>query len=187
MTHRVFFTLWLTGLPGAGKSTLARAVRDVLVRGGHRIEILDGDEVRKAVSADLGYSRRDRAQHVARVGFIANLLSRNGTGVIVAAIAPYRDGRAEVRRQHEAPFVEVFVDCAIDELVRRDPKGLYAKALVGDLARFTGISDPYEPPVMPDLHLRTDQQTVAESTALILTALRNRAFLDLKDGSPPPP
>jgi len=171
------FTLWFTGLSGAGKSTLAQVVRDVLVARGRRVEILDGDEVRTNLSKGLGFSKEDRDTNIRRIGYVARLLSRNGVVVITAAISPYREVRDEVRRSHEAPFVEAFVDCSIDELVRRDAKGLYAKALRGELPNFTGVSDPYEPPPTPDVHVKSDRETVAESRAKIVGWLEQRGLI----------
>ena len=171
------FTLWMTGMSGAGKSTLAGAVRDLLVPAGCSVEILDGDQVRTHLSEGLGFSRIDRDINVRRVGLVAGLLARNGVAVITALISPYRAARDQVRQSHSSPFVEVFVDCSIDELVRRDPKGLYAKALRGEIDHFTGVSDPYESPVNPDIHLHTDIQTIDESLATIISTLRNRRLL----------
>lgn len=171
------FTLWFTGMSGAGKSTLAAAIRDLLVSAGHRVEVLDGDQVRMHLSEGLGFSKADRDTNVRRVGLIARLLARNGVVVITAMISPYRDTRDEVRRSHEAPFIEVFVDCSLDELVRRDSKGLYAKALRGEIAHFTGVSDPYEPPLAPDLHLHTDAQGVGDSILEVIAALRERQLV----------
>jgi adenylyl-sulfate kinase len=125
----------------------------------------------------LGFSKEDRDTNIRRIGFVARLLSRNGVVAIGAAISPYREVRDEVRRAHEAPFVEVFVDCALDELVRRDRKGLYAKALRGEIAHFTGVSDPYEPPLAPDIHVRTDRETPEESSARIVTWLEQHGLL----------
>jgi adenylylsulfate kinase len=172
------FTLWFTGLSGAGKSTLARAVRDELAARGRRVEVLDGDEIRTNLSKGLGFSKEDRDTNIRRIGYVARLLSRNGVAVIAAAISPYREVRDEVRRTHEAPFVEAFVDCALDELVRRDGKGLYAKALRGEIAHFTGVSDPYEPPPSPDIHVRSDRESVEESLARILEWLEKRQLID---------
>jgi adenylylsulfate kinase len=169
-------TLWLTGLSGAGKSTLAGAVRDELVARGRRVEILDGDEVRTNLSKGLGFSKEDRDTNIRRIGYVARLLSRNGVVAITAAISPYRDVRDEVRRVHEAAFVEVFVDCTLDELVRRDRKGLYAKALRGEIKNFTGVSDPYEPPVSPEVHVHTDHERVEESLARIVEWLENQGL-----------
>jgi adenylyl-sulfate kinase len=168
------FTLWFTGLSGAGKSTLAGAVRERLASRGRRVEVLDGDEVRTNLSKGLGFSKEDRDTNIRRIGFVARLLSRNGVVAIGAAISPYLDVRDEVRRAHEAPFVEVYVSCPIDELVRRDSKGLYAKALRGEVQHFTGISDPYEPPVSPELVVHSDRQSVEESTAAIMALLEGR-------------
>ena len=171
------FTLWLTGLPGAGKSTLAKAVRDDLVARGRRVEILDSDEVRTNLSKGLCFSKEDRDTNVRRIGLVARLLSRNGVIAITAAISPYREVREEVRRAHEATFVEVFVDCPLEDLVRRDKKGLYAKALRGEIRSFTGVSDPYESPQSPEVHIRSDVETVAESRAKIVQWLKGRGLI----------
>jgi len=171
------FTLWFTGLSGAGKSTLSQAVGDELSRRGHRVERLDGDEVRQRLSRGLGFSKEDRDENIRRIGFVARLLSRSGAVAIAAAISPYRDVRDEVRREHDAPFVEIFVDCPIDALVKRDPKGLYAKALRGEIANFSGISDPYEPPVSAEITVRTDRETVDASRDAILRWLEKRGLI----------
>ena len=174
MTNHDGFTLWFTGLSGAGKSTLAQAIRDILVKRGRRAEVLDGDEVRTNLSKGLGFSKEDRDTNIRRIGFVARLLSRNGVVAIGAAISPYRDVRNEVRRAHEAPFVEVYVSCALDELVRRDSKGLYAKALAGEIQHFTGVSDPYEPPVAAEIVVQTDREPVDDSVARIVSWLEER-------------
>jgi len=171
------FTLWFTGLSGAGKSTLAQEVRTVLADRGCRVEILDGDEVRTNLSKGLGFSKEDRDTNIRRIGYVARLLSRNGIVAITAAISPYREIRDEVRGQHEAKFVEVYVECSIDELVRRDKKGLYAKALAGEIKNFTGISDPYEPPPAADVHVHSDRETVQESTAVIVRWLERQGLI----------
>ncbi len=171
------FTLWLTGLSGAGKSTLAGRVREALVSLGCGVEVLDGDEIRENLSKGLGFSKEDRDTNIRRIGYVARLLSRNGVVVIAAAISPYREVRDEVRRAHEAVFLEVFVDCPLDELIRRDRKGLYAKALRGEVRNFTGVSDPYEPPLAPDVTVRTDREQVDESVAKILALLEHRALI----------
>jgi adenylyl-sulfate kinase len=171
------FTLWFTGLSGAGKSTLAQLVRDNLVARGRRVEILDGDEVRTNLSKGLGFSKEDRDTNIRRIGYVARLLSRNGVVAITAAISPYREVRDEVRHAHEATFVETFVDCSIDELVRRDRKGLYAKALRGEIANFTGISDPYEAPTAPDIHVHSDRETAEQSAARIVEWLESRGLV----------
>jgi adenylylsulfate kinase len=162
------FILWLTGLSGAGKSTLARAVRNELTTRGLRVEVLDGDEIRATLSRGLGFSREDRNENVRRIGFVARLLARNGVASVVAAISPYRAGREEVRSVAETPFVEVFVDCPLDEVIRRDTHGLYEKALRGELSDVTGISSPYEPPFSPELRVMTASESVQESNRAIL-------------------
>jgi adenylyl-sulfate kinase len=177
-SHTDGFTLWFTGLSGAGKSTLANAVAEALAGSGRRIEVLDGDEVRTNLSKGLGFSREDRDTNIRRIGFVARLLSRNGVVAITAAISPYRDTRDEVRRAHEARFVEVYVECPLEALVKRDVKGLYAKALRNEIAHFTGVSDPYEPPSNPEVVVRSDQESVDESLSRILGVLATRGLVD---------
>ena len=164
------FTLWLTGLSGAGKSTLASAVADELRRAGVRVETLDGDEVRQNLSKGLGFSREDRDTNIRRIGYVANLLTRNGVVVISAAISPYRAVRDEVRREIGA-FVEVHVKASLEECVRRDTKGLYARALAGEIAQFTGVSDPYEEPLAPELVIDTERDDVATSVVRVIDRL----------------
>jgi adenylylsulfate kinase len=171
------FTLWFTGLSGAGKSTLAERIRDALVPRGERVEILDGDEVRTNLSKGLGFSKEDRDTNIRRIGYVARLLSRNGVVAVTAAISPYREVRDEVRRAHESTFVEVFVECALEELVRRDKKGLYAKALRGEIQNFTGVSDPYEPPLAADITVHSDRESVDESLAKILGWLERQGLI----------
>jgi sulfate adenylyltransferase len=173
------FILWFTGLSGAGKSTLAVALRDRL-RTELPVEILDGDEVRTYLSKDLGFSKEDRDTNVRRIGYVARLLARNGVAAIAAAISPYSDARDEVRRAAEengVPFLEIFAQADLEALLRRDVKGLYKKAVAGEIAHFTGISDPYEPPTNPEVVVRTDRESVEESLATILAALRARKLL----------
>src|SRR5262245_10330239 len=168
------FTLWFTGLSGAGKSTLANAIIGKLQEYGKRVEILDGDEVRTNLSKGLGFSKEDRDTNIRRIGYVCRLLARNGVAVIAAAISPYREVRDEVRGAIEADgavFVEVFVKASLDALVARDVKGLYKKALAGEIKQFTGVSDPYEEPIEPELVVETDRETVEESAAKILAAL----------------
>ncbi len=168
------FTLWFTGLSGAGKTTLTEALVPQLHARGVRIEVLDGDEVRANLSKGLGFSKEDRDTNIRRIGYVSRLLSRNGVGVIAAAISPYREIRDEVRVAIEADgavFVEVFVKASLDALVARDVKGLYKKALAGEIKQFTGVSDPYEEPLRPDLVVETDRETVDESAAKILARL----------------
>ncbi len=171
------FTLWFTGLSGAGKSTLSTAVAGELRKRGHFVERLDGDEVRQRLSRGLGFSKEDRDENIRRIGFVARLLSRSGAVAIAAAISPYRELRDEIRREHDAPFVEIFVDCPIEALVKRDPKGLYAKALRGEIQNFSGISDPYEPPLAPEITVHSDRETVEQSRDVILRWLEARKLI----------
>src|SRR5262249_17736711 len=138
---------------------------------------LDGDEVRTNLSKGLGFSKEDRDTNIRRIGYVARLLSRNGVATITAAISPYRDVRAEVRRLHEATFVEAYIECPIEELVRRDRKGLYAKALRGEIQNFTGVSDPYEAPQSPDIHLHSDREKVEESRDRVIAWLEQKGLL----------
>ncbi|MBM4415147.1 MAG: adenylyl-sulfate kinase [Chloroflexi bacterium] len=170
------FVVWFTGLSGAGKSTLAEALAPVLRERGVPVEILDGDEVRTNLSKGLGFSKEDRDTNILRIGYVAKLLARNGVGVITAAISPYADIRNQVRAQ-VPNFIEVHVDCSIDELTRRDVKGLYAKALRGEIANFTGVSDPYEAPEHPEVRVNSESQTEAESLADILATLEQRGLV----------
>jgi adenylylsulfate kinase len=168
------FTLWFTGLSGAGKTTLTNALVPRLRDRGVKIEVLDGDEVRTNLSKGLGFSKEDRDVNIRRIGYVSRLLARNGVGVIAAAISPYREIRDEVRGYIEADgaiFLEVFVKASLDTLVSRDVKGLYQKALAGEIKQFTGVSDPYEEPLRPELVVETDRETVEESAAKILAKL----------------
>jgi adenylylsulfate kinase len=165
--------VWLTGLSGAGKSTLARALRRTIAET-RAVEVLDGDEMRAYLSKDLGYSRADRETNVRRIGFLARLLARHGVVTVVAAISPYASTRNEVRELASAEgiaFIEVFVSASLDSLIARDVKGLYKRALAGQVDHFTGISDPYEPPTAPAVIVHTDRETVEESAAKILLAI----------------
>jgi sulfate adenylyltransferase len=177
--HRGGFILWFTGLSGAGKSTLSRALEPLLAAE-RPVELLDGDEVRTYLSKGLGFSKEDRDTNIRRIGFVARLLARTGSAVVTAAISPYAATRAEVRQLAEAdgvPFVEVFASASIEKLTERDVKGLYRKALAGELPHFTGVSDPYEPPERPDVVIRSDAETVPESLARIVAHLVERGLL----------
>ncbi|MFN0112216.1 MAG: adenylyl-sulfate kinase [Blastocatellia bacterium] len=168
------FTLWFTGLSGAGKTTLTDAIVPELRARGVKIEVLDGDEVRTNLSKGLGFSKEDRDTNIRRIGYVSRLLSRNGVGVIAAAISPYREIRDEVRASVEAEgvkFVEVFVKASLDTLVSRDVKGLYKKAIAGEIKQFTGVSDPYEEPLNPEVLVSSDNETVAQSAATIIAKL----------------
>ncbi len=166
--------LWLTGLSGAGKSTIAERVAAEVRRQGRRVEVLDGDAIRENLSKGLGFSREDRDTNIRRIGFVAELLARNGVVVIVAAISPYRAVRDELRGRIDG-FVEVHVHCPLAELVRRDVKGLYRRALAGEIANFTGVSDPYEAPLAPEVVVDTGVETVDESVGRVLAALERPA------------
>ncbi len=164
------FTLWFTGLSGAGKSTLAAAVSAELRRRRITVEVLDGDEVRQNLSKGLGFSREDRDINIRRIGYVAKLLTRNGVAVITAAISPYRAIRDEVRDSIGA-FLEVYVKASLDECIRRDTKGLYRRALAGEIPQFTGVSDPYEEPLSPELVIDTEREEVADSAARVMDRL----------------
>ncbi|MBF8267768.1 MAG: adenylylsulfate kinase [Dehalococcoidia bacterium] len=170
------FTLWFTGLSGAGKSTIAERVYHHLKEAGRRVEILDGDVVRTNLSKGLGFSKEDRDTNIRRIGFVSKLLSRNGVIAIVAAISPYREVRDEVRREI-GDFVEVYVECPLDELVRRDVKGLYEKAIRGEIKNFTGVSDPYEEPLNPEVVINTQHESVDESVSKVLGKLRDMGYV----------
>ena len=172
--------IWLTGLSGAGKTTIARALRRELIAAGQRVETLDGDEVRENLSRGLGFSKEDRDTNVRRIGFVARLLARNGVIVLASAISPYQQSRDDVRRAVEsdgARFVEVFVRCSLHVLVERDVKGLYRKALAGEIKNFTGVSDPYEPPLAPDVIVDSAIESVDQSAALILSHILDSGAL----------
>jgi adenylylsulfate kinase len=171
------FTLWFTGLSGAGKTTITDIVEKQLHHQQVPIEVLDGDVVRTNLSKGLGFSREDRDTNVLRIGFVADLLTRNGVGVIVSAISPYKEARDEVRR-NVGDFVEVFVDAPVEVCADRDVKGLYAKAYSGEIPEFTGVSDPYEAPAAPELHLHTDQEDAADSAQRVIDKLVELDYLE---------
>ncbi len=174
------FTLWFTGLSGAGKTTLTNAILPQLRERGVKVEVLDGDEVRTNLSKGLGFSKEDRDTNIRRIGYVARLLSRNNVGVIAAAISPYREIRDEVRQSVQsdgADFVEVYVKASIETLVDRDVKGLYKKALSGEIKQFTGVSDPYEEPLSPELLIDTDRETVEQSAAKIFARLEELGLI----------
>jgi adenylyl-sulfate kinase len=172
------FTLWFTGLSGAGKTTLARLIEQHLRERGLGVEVLDGDVVRQNLSKGLGFSKEDRDTNIRRIGFVCNLLSRNGVVAIGAAISPYRSVRNEVRAaQDTGRFVEVFVDCPLAVLLQRDIKGLYQKALKGEIKNFTGVSDPYESPEHPEIHIHSDLESEQASTARIMSWLEAAGYI----------
>ncbi|MCC6179047.1 MAG: adenylyl-sulfate kinase [Chloroflexi bacterium] len=170
------FTLWFTGLSGAGKTTISNIVEQELRERGERVEVLDGDVVRTNLSKGLGFSKEDRDENIRRIGFVCHLLSRNGVVAIAAAISPYRAIREEVR-ERIGRFVEVYVECPLETLVERDVKGLYKKALAGEIKNFTGVSDPYEPPTDAEIVVRTNEETPAESAARVIATLEELGYL----------
>jgi adenylyl-sulfate kinase len=170
-------TVWLTGLPSSGKSSIAEHTALALRERGRRVEVLDGDAVRAQLSPGLGFSRHERDLHVRRLGYVAQLLTRNGVIVLVAAISPYAETR-QAMRALITRFIEVHVACPLAECERRDVKGLYAKARAGQLPAFTGVSDPYEPPAAPDLVLHTAEQTLEQSVQALLQHLERRGWLE---------
>ncbi len=167
------YVIWLTGLSAAGKSTIARLVAAELEERGALVDRLDGDIVREHLSKGLGFSKEDRDTNIARIGWVASRLARAGAAVVVSAISPYEEARQRARAlaQEHGVFVEVHVATSLDECARRDPKGLYAKAYAGELAEFTGVSDPYEEPSNPELRLETEGRTPEQSAALVLERL----------------
>ena len=175
--HGRGFTLWFTGLSGAGKTTISEIVEKDLRRRFGRVEVLDGDIVRTNLSKGLGFSREDRDTNILRIGFVAELLTRNGVGVIVSAISPFKEARDQVRRNIGEDFLEVYVDAPIEVCAERDVKGLYKKAFAGEIPQFTGVSDPYEPPAAPELHIKTDEETPEESARRVLLRLEAFGYL----------
>ncbi len=175
------FTIWLTGMSGAGKSTLSQALVERLRLAGEKhIEVLDGDEVREYLSKGLGFSKEDRDINVRRIGYVCSLLARNRTIAMAAAISPYRDIRGEVRSLHAGGgFLEVYMKADLDKLVERDVKGLYKKALAGEIPNFTGVSDPYEEPEAPEVIARTGgEETVEESVSKVVRAAQLLGYLE---------
>jgi len=173
------FTLWFTGLPCSGKTTLADAVAERLRQRGLKVERLDGDIVRRTLSRDLGFSREDREENIRRVAFVAKLLTRNGVVVLTSFVSPYRKMREEARKEI-GDFVEVYVKCPLEVCMQRDVKGMYKKALVGEIKNFTGISDPYEEPLNPEIVVETDKEGVEACVNKILRKLEELGYLPTK-------
>lgn len=171
------FVLWMTGLSGAGKTTIALILVEELKKQGLKVERLDGDVVRQSLTRDLGFTKEDRDKNIERVTFVAKLLSRNGVACVCSFISPYQAVRDKVREE-TTNFIEVFVDAPLEVVMERDVKGLYAKAVAGEIPNFTGISDPFEAPTSPEIHIRTDQQTPQESAQVIVDYLQERGFVD---------
>jgi adenylyl-sulfate kinase len=176
MQRQPGFTLWLTGLSGAGKTTIATTLEQQLKARGLYIERLDGDTVREGLTRDLGFSKEDRDKNIERVSYVAMLLSRNGVGVIAAFISPYREARLKARRAC-TNFIEVYVNAPLEVCMARDVKGLYAKALAGEIPNFTGVSDPYEAPEAPEITLYTDRDTIEDCTARVLEYLAHHDYI----------
>ncbi len=170
-------TIWFTGLSGSGKSTVADLVTAELERRGQAVEVMDGDVVRTHLSKGLGFSKEDRDENIRRIGFVCNLLSKHGVFAIAAAISPYREIRDEVRAAAAGKFLEVYVDCPLEECARRDVKGLYARAMAGEIPNFTGVSDPYETPLNPEVTLRTADETPEQSAKRVIDALEAGGLL----------
>jgi len=170
-------TLWFTGLSGAGKTTISQAVENELTAQGYKVEVLDGDVVRENLTKGLGFSKADRDENIRRIGFVAQLLTRNGVIVIVSAISPYRNIRDEVRNRI-GDFVEVYVNAPLAVCEKRDVKGLYKRARSGEIKSFTGIDDPYEPPINPEVECRTDQETLQESVSKVMNQVQERVHLN---------
>jgi adenylylsulfate kinase len=171
------FTLWFTGLPCSGKSTLAEIIAPELARRGRTVDILDGDVVRTNLTKGLGFSKEDRDENIRRIGFVCGLITKHGGIAISAAISPYRSVRDEVRSKIEN-FVEVFVDTPLELCIQRDVKGMYKKALAGEMKNFTGISDPYEPPLHPEIVIHTQKESEQESAARILGSLERMGLIE---------
>ncbi|MEK9808401.1 MAG: adenylyl-sulfate kinase [Halieaceae bacterium] len=173
-------TLWFTGLSGSGKSTIAVALEEALFERGHLSYRLDGDNIRLGINKNLGFSAEDRTENIRRIGEIAKLFVDSSVIALTSFISPYREDRDKVRALHEEagmPFIEVFVDCSLDEAEKRDPKGLYKKARAGEIKNFTGIDDPYEAPENAEIHLHTDQMTLQEEVDLLLEYLTKQNIL----------
>ena len=186
MTGETGFTLWFTGLSGSGKTTITNLlVRELLGRGS-KLEVLDGDVVRENLSKGLGFSKEDRDTNIRRIAFVANLLSRNGVPVITAAISPYREIRDEARQMMDDRFIEVYIKASVETCEERDVKGLYAKARSGEIKEFTGVSDPYEEPLKPELVIETEQQTAEQSARQILDYLETNGFIAVADRAASP-
>jgi len=175
------FTLWFTGLSGAGKTTLAKKVQKQILKRGRNVEMLDGDVVRTNLSKGLGFSKEDRDTNIRRIGFVAALLARNDAICIAAAISPYKAVRDEVRAMHEN-FVEVYTECSLDALEERDVKGLYKKARAGEIKGFTGVDDPYEAPENPEVLVNSETQDIDESTEIIMRYLENQGLIPAATG-----
>ncbi len=174
------FVVWFTGLPGSGKTTIAKGVMEELRRRGYRVELLDGDWVRKTINPDAGFTREERNRHLYRVAWIARLLARNGVIVLCSFVSPYRDTRAKIREivEEEVPFIEAFVKCSLEEVIRRDPKGLYKRALRGEIKHMTGIDDPYEEPLNPEITVDSEHNSIEENVKTVIKYLEDKGLIE---------
>ncbi|RLG84552.1 MAG: adenylyl-sulfate kinase [Thermoprotei archaeon] len=175
------FVVWFTGLPGSGKTTIAKSVAEKLRSMGYRVEVLDGDWVRKTINPDAGFTREQRRIHLHRVAWISRLLARNGVIVLCSFVSPYRDVRAEIRNiveEENIPFIEVYTKCSLETCIKRDPKGLYKKALRGEIKHFTGISDPYEEPLNPELVIDTEHDNIETNVSKIINKLKELGLIE---------
>ena len=174
------FVVWFTGLPGSGKTTIAKGVMEELRRRGYRVELLDGDWVRKTINPDAGFTREERNRHLYRVAWIARLLARNGVIVLCSFVSPYRDTRAKIREivEEEVPFIEAFVKCSLEEVIRRDPKGLYKRALRGEIKHMTGIDDPYEEPLNPEITVDSEHNSIEENVETVIKYLEDKGLIE---------
>lgn len=179
MTEQKGFTLWFTGLPCSGKSAVADKVAEILQEKGLKVERLDGDIVRQSLTRDLGFSKEDRDENIRRVTFVAKLLTRNGIAVLTSFVSPYREIRAESRKEI-GNFIEVYVKCPVEVCMERDIKGMYKKAINGEIEEFTGVSDPYEEPLSPEILLETDKETLEKSANKVIQRLNDLGYLEYK-------
>lgn len=176
MGDQIGFTAWFTGIPCSGKTTIADRVAEILREKGYKVERLDGDIVRKDLTSDLGFSKEDRDENIKRVTFVAKLLTRNGVAVLATFVSPYRERRAKTR-QEIGSFVEVYTRCPVEVCMERDVKGMYAKALAGEIKNFTGVNDPYEEPENPELILDTDKESIDECAQRVLEKLGELGYI----------
>ena len=170
------FTLWFTGLPSSGKSTIADAVAEALRKRGLKTERLDADIIRKHLWKELGYSKEDRDENIRRASFLAKLLTRNGIAVLTSFISPYRELRDYARREI-GNFVEIYVKCPVDVCIQRDARGMYKKALAGEIPNFTGVSDPYEEPLNPEVLIESDKESLEESVTKVMTKIKELGYI----------
>lgn len=178
MKNKRGFTVWFTGLPCCGKTTIAKKVAKILKEKGYCVEHLDGDVVRQSLTSDLGFSKKDREENLRRVSFVAKLLTRNNIIVLATFVSPYKKRRRKIRSEI-AEFVEIFVKCPLEECIRRDVKGMYKKALAGEIKEFTGVQDPYEEPENPELVIYSDKESIDESVERVLKKLDELSYINL--------